>query len=194
MRFARFRALALGLGVIASASGCRNEVPLPSLFAVPASVLTSDRGTSVDLSQFHERVVVYDFIFTSCVGTCPLMTRSMATLANEVASDDVRFVSISVDPERDTPEVLHAYAQRAGKDERWIFLTGEREAIHRLSVEGFKLAAGDPGEMPGAEAVLHSNRFALADRRGMIRGYYDGTSAEEMETLVRDIRTLVRER
>jgi protein SCO1/2 len=137
-------------------------------------------------------VTVYDFIFTNCTGTCPIMTNNMRELTPKVAKDaPVRFVSISVDPARDTPAVLADYAKRNRNDPRWTFLTGEREEIVKLSVQGFKLAAGDP--MPGGEPLLHSSKFAVADKNGIIRGYYDATDGPVPEQVAQVVAQLAKE-
>jgi len=166
MRAASFALLAL--------LACQPRPDLPKLFPVPNAQLVDETGKTVSLGSMKGSVTVYDFIFTTCSGTCPIMTNNMRALTAKVEKDaPVRFVSISVDPARDTPAVLAEYAKRVRNDPRWTFLTGERATIVDLSVKGFKLAAGDPG--PGAEAVLHSSRFAVADKDGVIRGYYDAT-------------------
>ena len=103
----------------------------------------------------------------------------------------MKFVSISVDPQRDRPEVLREYAKRYRKDDRWVFLTGDRDAIVRLSVDGFKLSAGDP--QPGGEALLHSSKFAVADRNGVIREYYGGTDGDAPEHVAATVKELLRE-
>jgi protein SCO1 len=165
---------------------CQPSPELPKLYPVPAAQLVDETGKAVNLSSMNGNVVVYDFIFTSCSGTCPIMTNNMRALTAKVDKDaPVRFVSISVDPARDTPAVLAEYAKRVRNDPRWTFLTGDRQTILDLSVKGFKLAAGDP--MPGGEALLHSSRFAVADKSGVIRGYYDastGTVPEEVSAVV----------
>ena len=162
---------------------------LPKLFPVPATTLVNERGESVNLDAMKGSVVVYDFIFTSCTGTCPIMTNNMRAITPLVDDDaPVRFVSITVDPARDTPPVLSQYAARVRNDPRWTFLTGDRDAIVNLSVKGFKLTAGDP--MPGGEPLLHSSKFAVADKQGVIRGYYeavDGTAPEEVARVVEQL-------
>lgn len=163
---------------------------LPKLFEVPNATLVDERGQRVRLDTLKRHVTVYNFIFTHCTGTCPIMTNNMRALTPLIDDDaPVRFVSITVDPTRDTPAVLSRYAARVRNDPRWMFLTGDRDAIVDLSVKGFKLTAGDPE--PGGEALLHSSKFAVADKDGVIRGYYDGTDgavtsevAEVVETLL----------
>jgi cytochrome oxidase Cu insertion factor (SCO1/SenC/PrrC family) len=163
------------------AAGCQHESKLPKLFPVPDTALVADSGRPVNLSEMKGHVTVYDFIFTNCAGTCPMMTATMRRLTAKVPKDaDVRFVSISVDPARDTPAILHAYAQRVRNDDRWLFLTGERDAIVHLSVDGFKLAAGGGTGTPN-ESILHSAKFAVADKQGMIRDYYGAENDDSVE-------------
>jgi protein SCO1/2 len=101
-------------------------------------------------------------------------------------SDDVRFLSISVDPERDTLEVLRDYADSLGvDDERWLFARGPIEDVVALSEKGFLLAAAN---LP----MGHSTRFALVDRDGGIRGYYDSRDEASLKTLKNELRGLVR--
>lgn len=171
---------------------CRPAPDLPKLFEVPNAQLVDETGKPLNLDALKGNVTVYDFIFTSCTGTCPIMTNNMRALTPKVDEDaPVRFVSISVDPARDTPPVLAEYARRVRNDPRWTFLTGERQAILDLSVKGFKLAAGDP--MPGGEPLLHSSKFAVADKQGVIRAYYDATDGRVPEQVARAIEVLLDE-
>ena len=120
------------------------------------------------------------------------MTNNMRSLTKLIDKDaPVKFVSISVDPTRDTPQVLAEYAKRVRNDDRWTFLTGKREDIVDLSVNGFKLAAGDPG--PGGDPLLHSAKFAVADKDGMIRGYYDGSDGSSTQEIAKAVRELASE-
>lgn len=177
--------------LIALAS-CRNQPELPKLFPVPSTTLVDESGKRVSLDAMKGSVTVYDFIFTNCSGTCPVMTNNMRRLTQAVPKDaPVRFVSISVDPLRDTPAALADYAKRVRNDPRWTFLTGDRDAIVDLSVKGFKLAAGGP--MPGGEALLHSSKFAVADKQGVIRGYYDATDGTAVEDVAGAIQVLLEE-
>jgi protein SCO1/2 len=171
---------------------CRQRSDLPKLFPVPNVSLVNENGQRVSLDANKGYVTVYDFIYTNCSGTCPMMTASMRRLTPRVSKDaNVRFVSISVDPERDTPPVLRDYAKRVRNDDRWTFLTGDRKTIVDLSVNGFKLAASDPG--PGGDPLLHSSKFAIADKSGMIREYYGGTDGDAPEHVAATVRDLLRE-
>ena len=171
---------------------CAPKPDLPKLFPVPNTALVNEQGQPVQLDSLKGNVAVYNFIFTSCTGTCPIMSNNMRALTPLIDDDaPVRFVSISVDPARDTPAVLATYAARTRNDPRWTFLTGDRDAIVDLSVKGFKLSAGDP--MPGGEALLHSSKFAVADKEGVIRGYYDGTDGSVTKEVARAVEALLDE-
>jgi protein SCO1/2 len=180
------------LAILLFAAACRQHSDLPKLFPVPDAQLVNEKGNAVTLAANKGSVTVYDFIFTSCAGTCPIMTNNMRALTKQIDKDaPVRFVSISVDPTRDTPQVLAEYAKRVRNDERWTFLTGKREDIVRLSVDGFKLAAGDPGA--GGDPLLHSSKFAVADKEGMIRAYYDGADGTATADVAKAVTALVHE-
>lgn len=189
MRADRFAAILLAVALVS----CQPALELPELFPVPDTTLVDETGAPVNLGAMKGSVTVYDFIFTNCAGICPIMTNNMRAVAAGIDKNaPVRFVSITVDPARDTPDVLAAYAKRVRNDSRWTFLTGNRDAIVNLSVKGFKLAAGDP--MPGGEPLLHSSKFAVADRNGIIRGYYDATDGNVPEEVVTVVTALLKER
>ena len=155
---------------------------------LPDFSLTDQRGAPFALSDLQDKVWVADFIFTSCGTICPPMTVEMATLQDEFEAEDVHFVSFSVDPERDTPEVLFRYADYYGADgSRWSFLTGQKAAIYQLAQDGFNLAAGHRGS-----EILHSTRFVLVDQNQQVRGYYDSRSKAHLQQLRQDMQTLLR--
>jgi protein SCO1/2 len=131
---------------------------------------------------------VADFMFTNCAGPCPRMTAEMARLQDILPlKKGIKLVSFSVDPERDTPEVLSKYATEAGaRPGSWLFLTGEKSAIQELAVNGFHIGSKD-------DAINHSTRFALVDRKGHVRGYYDSTDRESLAKLVDDSQQLIQE-
>lgn len=161
----------------------------------PAFDLIRQDGQRFQDSDLLGKLWVGDFIFTSCASICPLMTRQMQALAQSVpAAYGVEFVSFSVDPERDTPEVFTTYAQEYGIDTtNWHFLTGEKQHLRDLVLRGFHLSVQDASRedlLAGAEAVIHSTRFVVVDGEGVIRGYYDGTDEEAMEQLLADLAVL----
>ena len=171
---------------------------LPVLMRGPEFVLTDQSGESQGSDQLLGRAWVVNFMFTRCKATCPVQTRRLAELQEELRNrpswKDIRLVSISVDPDYDTPEVLHDYADKAGADrQHWKFLTGPRETIDQLARQGFKLPA-DVGGSSQSESIAHSSKFALVDPQGDVRGYYDSGSSAELARLKRDLETTLAER
>lgn len=166
----------------------------PVLGEVPEFTLLDQRGRQVSRDDLAGRPWVADFVFTRCALSCPLMTSRMLLLGERMQPGAARRVSVSVDPDHDRPAVLAAYAESYGiGDPGWLFLTGERDAIHALVVGGFRLAVDDeppPGTVPAGEPILHSTRFVLVDAGGRIRGYYDAVSDEGLDRLLRDLGSL----
>lgn len=180
--------------------GASEERPLEGLGLfgkVPEFSLLERSGRELRSGDLLGKVWIADFIYTHCTDTCPVQSAEMKAIQGEFAEQlDLRLVSITVDPKRDTPEVLAGYAGRFGADpSRWFFLTGAEQAILRLAQEGFHLAAAEIPEArrdkSGATHV-HSPRFVLVDRSGEIRGYYAGTDKDALARLRRDARALLR--
>ncbi len=179
----------------------RRLKPLPVYGRVPEFSLIERSGRPLGLSDLQGKIWIADFIFTNCQGTCPLMSSQMSALQISLdRADDVLLVSFSVDPERDTPEVLSAYADHyRAKQGQWLFLTGEKGAIYRLSKEGFHLGVGDNFDRnPDAPDIMdlpivHSLRFALVDRQGQIRGYYHSTDTQLHQRILTDVGVLLKE-
>jgi protein SCO1/2 len=189
------------LGLLAAFGGWfrgKGTEPLPVLGQVPDFSLIERSGQAVSLADLKRQVWVADFVFTHCAGPCPLLSRRMQSLQEPLADyPGVRLVSFSVDPERDTPDVLAEYAKRYSAGERWLFLTGEKEPLYRLIMDGFKLGVDDGSALtagvPGPGTITHSTRFVLVDREGRIRAYYDGSSEDIAEQLLPDVQALLRE-
>jgi protein SCO1 len=182
-----------GLGIVAAflaITGCvRMPPPLPMYGQIPAFELTSETGQPFHREALDGKVWVADFIFTTCTGPCPRLSSLMHNLQQSVISmPDVRLVSFSVDPERDTPTALAQYAVRYhAQPERWKFLTGPRDSLDRLTRNDFKL-----GNVDGK--LIHSTRFVLLDRQSRIRGYYGTSEDDPVNQLVRDIKRVLAER
>jgi protein SCO1/2 len=174
-------------GALAPSASTSPDAEDPVAFgAVPAFALVSQTGATVAASDLAGRPFVAAAIFTTCYGPCPRITRGMGWLQEELAGTDVRLVSISVDPERDTPEVLAAYAEAAGADERrWLFLTGGRDEVERVLREGFLLGVerASPDEPVVGGAITHSTLLVAVDAGGRLRGWYDGEDPAELERL-----------
>ena len=126
-----------------------------SLGLVPAFTLTDQLGRSVSNRDLLGAPWVANFVFTRCPTVCPLLTAKFKALQAKVALPDVQYVSFSVDPQHDTPEVLAAYAEKYGADPaHWRFLTGPLADVERTIVKGFKVHMGDPVPRAGDPTLI----------------------------------------
>jgi protein SCO1/2 len=135
-----------------------SPVHLPVYGSVPDFALIDQSKRPVQRGDLEGKVWIANFIFTSCPDECPLMTAHMAQMQSDLAHmADFRLVSISVDPDHDTPAVLSEYAERFNADPgRWLFLTGDKRAIYRLAAEGFRLGIVEPAEPSHSSPVKGS--------------------------------------
>ena len=166
-----------------------------SFGVVPDFAFTDQDGHAVTRETFDGRPYAVAAIFTTCTGPCPKITAGMRGLQDRLIGTDVQLVSVSVDPETDTPEVLTTYAANYTVDTgRWTFLTGDEEAVYHFLRDGLwlPLARADGDVEPG-QAVTHSTWIVAIDRHGMIRGWYDGVDADELEQLEQRLRYLASE-
>lgn len=148
---------------------------LPVIAELAPLGLTNQLGQPVGLADLRDKVWLVDIIFTRCPGPCATMTRRMAEIAKLVRPDlPVGFLTLTTDPDFDTPAVLRQYAERHGADtNRWHFLTGDKPAIARAAAESFKLVAREKAEETRTspnDLFIHSTVFALVDKRGRLRG------------------------
>jgi len=188
--WAIFGALLLALPLAAVVRARVNRPPLPRFGTVPAFVLDDQLGRPFDSRALGGRVWVADFIFTSCSMVCPRLTEEMAKLqrhlVNRGLDGRVSLISITVDPERDTPERLAAYAAGfQANPSVWKFLTGSSKQIEDAVVHGFKQAVEkekDPASHDGF-TILHGSSFVLVDEQGVIRGFYDSTDPADLSKL-----------
>jgi protein SCO1 len=170
-------------------AGCASGPSLPSYGVVPDFKLTDQSGRTFDSrSQLDGKVWVANFIFTTCAGPCPRMTSQLRRIRDEAQDrSELRLVSFTIDPERDTPAALAEYGKRFGADpDKWFFLTGTQSDLNSLSRKTFML-----GNVDGS--LEHSTRFVLVDRKSRIRGFYDSSDPEKIQALAADLRTLLRE-
>ena len=163
---------------LAHAAG--HDERLPVIGAAPGFTLTSQDGQPVSLGDFRGKVVAVTFVFASCTETCPLLTDKMARVQDGLGplfGKKIVFVSITVDPERDTPEVLKQYARNFGADPAgWFFLTGEPAAIHAVERSYGVFAAKTPeGD------VDHTFLTSLIDSQGDLRVQYLGVRFDQAE-------------
>jgi protein SCO1/2 len=170
--------------------------PLPVLRQLPGFTLTERDDEPFGSADLAGKVWIASFIFTRCTGPCPMLTSRMAELQMAMKDSafwpDVRLVSFSVDPAFDTPAVLAERARIAHADpEHWLWLTGSREQVWSLVKEGFGLHVGESDDP--SSPIVHSQKLALIDRGGRIRGYYDGLDGDDLGRLAGDLERLVAE-
>ncbi len=168
----------------------RNNSPLPKISRVIPFELTDSRNLPFNsLEQLTGKVWVAKLFFTTCSGVCPVLSKNMASLYRSYNLDKrVHFVSITVNPDNDTFDVLAQYAKRYQADPaQWHFLTGPIESIKDISINKLKIGNKE-------EPVFHSQYFVLIDPKGWIRGYYDGMTAQGTKNIFKDIARLLKER
>lgn len=164
-------------------TGTGNTQPDPDpQYQVGSFSLTERSGRTVTDKDLRGSVWIASFIFTRCSGPCPAVSSTVARLQKELKDEPgVKFVTFTVDPKRDDLKSLQEYANaRSADKDRWLFLTGDEETMHKLLREEFKQAVGHkegPDVKPGDE-FSHSTRIMLVDRSGVIRGIYAGLPNE----------------
>jgi protein SCO1/2 len=177
--------LVLALGILAwptlaHAHEAAHEQRLPTIGAAPDFALTSQDGAEVTLGALRGKVVAVTFIYTWCPDVCPMLTDKMARVQDELGSDfgsKVAFVSITVDPERDTPDALKEYAASFDADlAGWSFLTGSLATVREVARQyGVAVAPAADGQ------VDHTLLTTLVDRQGVMRVQYLGYRFDEEE-------------
>lgn len=151
--------------------------------------LTNQNGETVTEENYHNKIYVADFFFTTCPSICPIMTENMFYIQEKTINKDILLVSYSVTPEIDSVAQLKKYAIEKGVDDsRWNLLTGEKKDIYELARKSYLVAKnnGDGGKYD----MIHTENFVLIDKEKRIRGFYDGTNKEEMDKLLNDIQIL----
>ncbi len=176
--------------LVGSRGGDRED--LKKIKKIAAFTLIDQDGKVFSSDILNNKVAVYNFIFTNCAGICPVMTYQMKELHLKFSPEqNVRFISITVDPERDTPEVLFNYAQQTeANTAQWSFLTGPKADIYELSRKEFLLGVEEDGGSLD-ELIMHSQKFVLVDGDAYIRGYYDGFDEEALNKLYIDASNLL---
>ena len=178
----------LGAGASWVIQKANSSYDIPILKPVPEFSFINQDGDPFTEKDLNNKITILDFIFTSCAGPCPIMTHNMTGLYRSFSQvEEVQFVSITVDPDVDTQDILKQYAKINGvNDGRWQFITSNIEAIKDLKKNGFMLYAE---ELPRGHAI----KFVLIDQNGQIRKYFDGTEEASMAVLRKDITNLVKE-
>ncbi len=159
---------------------------MPVLFNLPAFKLLDQDGHDFTDAQLRGKPFVASFVFTHCAGPCPMMFGKMAAMQKTVPNPNIKLVTFTVDPDRDTPEVLKKKAKELGADEgRWSFLTGDKDSVHKL-LKGMLMPT--PG--PDDDALMHTTQFYLFDAAGQCRGRYISTVDDQMQQLTKDAEKL----
>ncbi|QTC40321.1 SCO family protein [Bacillus sp. V3] len=181
----------------ASLAGCGKgnaEDTFPMSVEIGELEAVNQNGDTVKLSELNEdKIVIADFIFTNCDTVCLPMTANMAKLQNKIKEaglqDDVQFVSISIDPEEDTPETLTEYSKRHSADySNWTFLTGyTRDEIESFANISFKTPAA---KVEGSNQFVHATSFFLVGESGTLLNKYEGVSDPPFEEMIKDIEKL----
>jgi protein SCO1/2 len=187
--------LAVPMGALLMRKAVAPELPM--LGDLPAFSLTAEDGTPFGKQDMLGRVWIADFVFTSCSDACPRLQSKMKKLQDRLIpaeqGGNIGLLSISVDPERDTPQKLKQYGETFGaRSGLWRSLTGDQQEVERTVVRGFHTAMAkvprDPADPHlAAFEIMHGERLVLVDRMGRIRGYYD---ADDRDRLLRDARSL----
>jgi len=169
------------------------QPPLPQIKAVPAFQLTERSGKPLGLEDLKGKVLLVDFIYSECPGPCPMISSRFSKLQEEVLKDpNVLMVSITLNPAHDTVKVLNQYAERFhASPDRWLFLTGDKSNVLDLVVKGFMITVLDQDDQK--QPIIHSTKFALVDKQGIIRAYYDAADETNRMEILRGIHQLSRE-
>jgi len=201
-----FVILIFGIYVVPKIVGRFSGNELMKFEKVPDFEFTSQDDELVTNENFKNKVYVVEFFFTSCPTICPKMNENMVKIQNEFyGNPSFGIASVSIDPERDSPEVLKAYAKEKGATlKNWYFLTGDKSDVYSFSNDGFRLYAGENKDVEGG--FEHSGLFALIDKDGYIRSrtvvngemenpikFYNGLDEKEVQWLKEDINLLLKE-
>ncbi len=153
-----------------------------------------DGQGTVSKASLSGRVWVAGFIFVHCSGPCPMVSQVMARLQTRLPNKAV-LVTFTVDPDRDSLDVLKRYAKSWEADPaRWWFVRGEKKEVYRLMYEGFKLPLVEDPDAPSGFRVTHSVRLVLVDQQGKVRGYYSSNDEEALKALEHDAARLIGEK
>ncbi len=161
-------------------------------YAIPDFNFTNQHGKSITPNTFEDKIYVSDFFFTSCPTICPTVKVQMRRIYDKYQSDDrLLMVSHTLDPKRDTVKKLLDYSKKLQLEgDKWHFVTGEKDALYDMAHAYFVSAMEDPDE-PGG--ITHSGKIILADKQKRIRAFADGTDAEQVTQLLKDIDKLLDE-
>lgn len=158
----------------------------------------NQNGVEITQDFVKNKVYVAEYFFTTCGTICPIMNKQMTRVQSAFSSNEgLKILSFTVHPEVDTVEQMKRYAVgHHANDEQWQFLTGKKEDLYSLARKSFFVLKPAEAENLGdaGSDFIHTNNFVLVDRKKRIRGYYDGTSASSVDSLIHDIARLLKEK
>ncbi len=160
---------------------------------IPDFSFTDQDGNVVTQNTFKDKIYIADFFFTTCPTICPIMKTQMLRVYDKYKENpDILILSHTIDPKHDSVEVLHEFAEKLGVSSNvWHFVTGDQDEIYDIGQNSYMVTAGEDKNQPGG--YLHSGAFLLIDKERRIRGIYDGTKAEKVDILMKDIVKLLDE-
>ena len=165
-----------------------NQPTLPSYSEMPEFSFTNSNGQEISNQTLEDKLYVVDFFFTTCPTICIDMSANLITVQEAFKNiDNFKILSFTVDPEYDTNEILNAYADRHDANPAiWNFITGDKAKIYDIARNGFRVVAteGDGGDGD----FIHTNKFIVVDKKGTIRGYYDGTDEIDVQRMITEIK------
>ncbi len=168
----------------------RSAPKVEALFAAPAFDYPDQHGQRVTHDGLKGKVWVANFVFTQCRTICPLLTAKMVQLQRQLEGVDARFISFSVDPAHDTPEVLAAYAEKwRAHEPRWLLLSTDEKTLPALA-RNFKVVVAKNPQADALDPIIHTPSFLLVDAEGGVRGVYDSDEPDSFEKLANDVRKL----
>jgi protein SCO1 len=176
---------------------CTSDLPLKEQF--PDITLTDQNGRDFSLSEVRGKVLVVAYIYTNCPDICHVISKKMNVFKEQIKKsgleDRVYFISITFDPERDTPDVLRHHAEMMNLDlDNWVFLTGDQNAVNSTlnaaGIEAIKDPVDTSGNADQSYLISHRDRISLADKNGRIRKHYKGSEFNPDE-LLEDIKRLL---
>nr|WP_299674113.1 SCO family protein [uncultured Dokdonia sp.] len=153
--------------------------------------LINQNNDTITQDDYKGKIYIADFFFTTCQTICPIMTEHMVEIQQELKNDpEIKLLSHSVIPTYDTPDILKKYALQKGVDDtRWNLVTGSQKEIFTLARKHYLAVQDIPGTEDDLDMV-HTENFMLIDKKGYIRGYYDGTDPEAIKVLLEEIEIL----
>lgn len=160
---------------------------------IPDFNFINQDSASITNRDFDGKIYVADFFFTSCTSICPIMHRNMLNVYNEFqGNEQVKILSHTIDFKYDTPSKLKDYAEKLGvKGDQWQFVKGTKDSVYRLAEKNYLVAVSE--DSTARDGFIHQGWFILVDKKRRLRGAYDGTKPDQVDQLIADMKTLLKE-